>query len=224
MKNWLAAFLVGALMLGVAETASAELGGQVFFRGGVAHQTERSRSGEILPDTAGLGPALSLGGVNDDRTGYSLGFGLDVPLFKDPWLKNTVLGEVLIDYAQISREVVPQALSLVGNEVTPAIPVRASKLTVSQLVIAAAPKYRVEMGRLRPWIIPVGMEFIVNNPPSNDVTVLQPGILFGAGIDYRLMGPISVGVDFRYNLEFNAISNVQGGDFFTAGGYVGFNF
>ncbi len=216
MKNWLAAFLVSVLMLGVAETARAELGGQVFFRGGVARQTERSRSGEILTDTIGAVPSI---GLNDDRLGYSLGFGLDVPLFKDPWLKNTVLGEVLIDYAQISRNVVPQALTLVATGAV--VPTR---LTVSQLVIAAAPKYRVEMGRIRPWIIPVGMEFIVNNPPSDDVTVLQPGILFGAGVDYRLMGPISVGVDFRYNLEFNAISNVQGGDFFTAGGYVGFNF
>ncbi len=224
MKNWLAAFLVGALMLGVAETASAELGGQVFFRGGYARLTEGSRGGELLTDTAGN---LGAGPRNDDKAGLNLGFGLDIPLFKDPWLKNTVLGEVLIDYAQFSREQVRQALSttVTAAITNPPAPTDVrTKLSVTQLVIVAAPKYRAEFGRIRPWIIPVGMLFAVNSPPSNDVTVLQPGIHFGAGVEYRLMGPISVGVDGRYNLEFNTISNVKSGDFFTVGGYLGFNF
>jgi opacity protein-like surface antigen len=218
MKSWLAAVLVGAVTLGVASTASAELGGQVFFRGGYARLTEGSRSREILTDTRGnLGAA---GRRNDDKAGLSLGFGLDIPLFKDPWLKNTVLGEVLIDYAQFSRNRVRQALSTL----TPLSEDNTTRLSVTQLVIVAAPKYRAEFGRIRPWIIPVGMLFAVNSPPSDDVTVLQPGLHFGAGVEYRLMGPISVGVDGRYNLEFNSVSNVKSGDFFTVGGYLGFNF
>ncbi len=218
MKSWLAAVLVGAVTLGVASTASAELGGQVFFRGGYAKLTEGSRSREILTDTRGnLGAA---GRRNDDKAGYGLGFGLDIPLFKDPWLKNTVLGEVLIDYAQFSRNRVRQALSTL----TPLSEDNTTRLSVTQLVIVAAPKYRAEFGRIRPWIIPVGMLFAVNSPPSDDVNVLQPGLHFGAGVEYRVLGPISVGVDGRYNLEFNTISNVKSGDFFTVGGYVGFNF
>ena len=95
------------------------------------------------------------------------------------------------------------------------------------IAIVAAPKYRFETRRtqpwVRPWIVPVGIEFIINSPPSDDSTYLDIGIPFGASIDFLLNDRISVGIDWRYHLTFNR-TNVRSGTFTTVGGYIGLNF
>jgi len=136
---------------------------------------------------------------------------------KDSWFDNTILGEVLIDYGQFSDQTVVQATSVIVGAPT------LSDVTVNQLAIVGAPKYRIEMGQLRPWIIPVGMAFFVNSPPTNDTTYLDLGLHFGLGVDYLLTEDISIGIDWRYNLNFN-FTNSSSGDFMTTGLYVGFNF
>lgn len=97
-------------------------------------------------------------------------------------------------------------------------------MSVSQLAIVGAPKYRIEsMGRIRPWVIPAGMAFFVHILPTNDSTYLDVGLHFGTGIDYLLTDDVSIGLDARYNLNLNR-TNSPAGDFFTTGAYLGFNF
>jgi hypothetical protein len=212
MKNWFAGFFASGFVLVAAAPAYADLGGQVFFRGGVAMLVGGDRGGEVFTDVNG-----AAGLRNDDKTGMSMGFGFSLPLLKDPWFGNTLLAEVLIDYAQFSRKQVVQTTSaLLGGTNT-------SNVSVSQIAIVAAPKYRFELGRVRPWLVPIGMEFIVNSPPSNDTTYQTPAVHFAAGIEYRLFDPLSVGVDARYNLGFG-LAHVREDNSFTAGGYLGFNF
>ena len=76
----------------------------------------------------------------------------------------------------------------------------------------------------RPWILPIGFSMDVISPPSESITVLQPGMVFGAGADYNLWKNIYVGVDARYHHALgNGVDrvNVNG---FTAGGYLGLGF
>ena len=212
MKSWHSRVFASAFVLAAAAPANAELGGQVFFRGGVATFVGGDRGGEVFTDVNGAS-----GLRNDSKTGYSMGFGLALPLLKDPWFGNTLLAEILVDHAQFShRRVVQNTSALLGGTHT-------SEVSVSQLAIIAAPKYRFELGAWRPWIIPIGMEFIVNSPPSNDTTYQTSAIHFAAGIEYRLFAPLSVGVDARYNLGFGE-SHVHEDNSFLAGGYLGFNF
>ena len=106
-----------------------------------------------------------------------------------------MLGEIALNYGQFSN----------------------SYETVNELALIGAPKYRIELGRLRPWIIPVGMEFLWG---ANGVNV---GIPFGAGLDYMLTQTWSVGLDWRYNLNLSP-GAYSFGSFMTYGAYVGFNF
>ncbi len=187
-----------------------KLGGQVFFRFGGGFLTEGSRAGQVFTDT--LGGA----GRNDGTGGIDLGFGLNLPLMKDAW-NNTLLAEVALEYAKFSQKRVLQTTSaLLGGQNT-------SEIAVSELSIMAAPKYRFELGKVRPWVIPVGLEFLVQSPPTNDTTYLDVGIPFALGVDYMLTDDLSVGVDWRYHLNLN-ISNATSGDFTSVAGYIGFNF
>ena len=192
--------------------ASAELGGQVFFRGGFASLVGGDRGGEVFTDTLG-----ATGRTNDKKGKFSLGFGIDHLLFKDPWFGNSVLAEIMLDYAQISREKVVQTTgALLGQT-------NISRVTVSELAVVAAAKYRIEMGQLRPWIIPFGLEFQVISPPSDDSTYLDYGLSFGAGIDYMITKEISIGLDLRYHWSAET-TNAGAVSFLTGGLYLGLNF
>jgi hypothetical protein len=199
----------------------AESGGQVFFRGGSAFLAS-SRGGEVFTDTLGLTGTPGVTKQNNDKGGYDIGAGLDLALMPDPWLGNTLLGEVMVDYARFSGKRVTQATSVLVNNIVPAVPVLQSRVTVSEMAVVIAPKYRFEFGNLRPWIIPIGLAFLVNSPPSNDVTVLDFGPHFAAGIEYRLLSAVSIGADFRYNLGVGQSSTET--RYGTVGGYVGVNF
>ncbi len=215
MKKRLCAFLVSLMTFGVVWMASAawaaeELGGQVFFRGGASILTRTDRGSEVFTDTNGAG-----GRFNDSSTGFSVGAGFDLPLFKDPWFNNTVLADILLDYAQFSRKKVVQATSvLLGAPQT-------SEVTVNALAISAAPKYRFELGRLRPWIIPVGLGIRTISPPNDNTEHLSVGLHFAGGIEYRIIQPISIGLDVRYNQNLSAQQPVN---WISTGMYIGFNF
>lgn len=190
----------------------AKMGGQVFFRFGGGFLTEGSRRGEAFVDTQG-----GLGLANGGDSGLDIGFGFELPLFKDPWFHNSVLGEVHVGYTEFSRKEVLQTTSaLLGGTNT-------SQVAVTAGTIGAAPKYRFETGRLRPWVSPVGMEFIVYGPPSNDTTYLDVAIPFAVGVDYSLNEHITIGADCRYHLNLDR-TNISSGDFVTVGSFVGFKF
>lgn len=99
-----------------------------------------------------------------------------------------------------------------------------NQVTVSQFTLSAAPKIKFMKGsKFRPWIIPVGFAFHVISPPSDGVTVFNPGIMFGAGADYNIWGNFYAGADIRYHLTGDDADGVDT-DGFTAGGYLGIGF
>ncbi len=175
------------------------LGGQVSFRGGYSHLDENDTN--ILATT-------------DGNDGFFVGGALDIPLLKDPWFGNTLLGQISMDFnkydARTTGAVGPSTL---GN--------------VSVFKIAISPKYRIDtLGSIRPWIIPVGLAFAVNSPPSNAVTYLSLGGTTGAGVEYVL--PVmekhfSLGLHFSYNF-FDKGGNQFDSNHFVVGPYVGINF
>ena len=99
-------------------------------------------------------------------------------------------------------------------------------VTVTQFTLSAAPKIKFDdvmgMQGLTPWIIPAGFAFHVISPPSDGVTYMAPGMMFGTGVEYNVWKSINVGLDARYHLTSNA-PDVQL-DGLTAGGYLGFEF
>ncbi len=208
----IAVILVGLVSWGTS--ALAEMGGQVFYRYGSASLRD-DRGGEVFTDTANVTGA----GLNNDKGGYAIGAGLDIPLAQ--LFGNTLLGEVMVEYAKFSDKEVLQTTSALDTAVGVLGPSK-SKVVVSGLAVVIAPKYRFEMGKLRPWIIPIGLAFLVNSPPSNDTTYLDFGPHFGAGVEYRLIDLVSIGIDYRLNLGSGQSRTKN--DYSTFGGYVGINF
>ncbi len=126
-----------------------------------------------------------------------------------------MLADILLDYAQFSRENVVQTTSaLLGAP-------RLSRVTVNALGISAAPKYQLELGKWRPWIIPVGLSIRTISPPNDNTEHLSVGLHFAGGIEYRIIQPISIGLDVRYNQNLSAQQPVN---WISTGVYIGFNF
>jgi len=97
-------------------------------------------------------------------------------------------------------------------------------VTVSQFTLTAAPKIKFMKGSaFRPWVIPFGLGLHVISPPSNGVTVLNPGVMFGTGAEYALWKSIKLGADVRYHLTGRSVDGVNT-DGMTAGGYLGIGF
>ena len=95
---------------------------------------------------------------------------------------------------------------------------------VSQLSLTAAPKLKFMKGsKFRPWLIPIGLGLHVISPPSNGVTVLNPGMMFGTGAEYAIWKDIKIGADVRYHLTGRSVDGVNT-DGLTAGGYLGIGF
>jgi hypothetical protein len=91
------------------------------------------------------------------------------------------------------------------------------------LTVNVAPKIMfMEGSRFRPWIIPVGLDFHVISPPSNDSTYLDIGAQFAVGAQYRLWKAFHLGVDGRFHLATNQTDTTN--NFGTVGGYVGIAF
>jgi len=183
---------------------------QVFFRGAFSHLMN-SRAGEVFTDTGT--------GGNNGKNGYSLAAGIDLALTKQAQVFDhlTLLGQVFMEYARHSRKNVLQTSSalLAGTNQSP--------VEVSEMNVTIAPKIRLDsLGRIRPFIIPLGMTWLVNSPPSNDATYLDFGLPFAAGVDVVVIEQLSLGVDFRYTYALNH-SNTEN-SYYTLGGYAAVNF
>ncbi len=217
-----------------AEKATKRGGNMVFFRGGYA-RNNNDRFGDILTDTAG-----GLGLVsqkNGDKDGWYVGAGLDLVLSDDLFgLTDSieVIGEIMFEYKEFDQTklvlqplittVVTAVVGGVGNLTPAATSGLSGSVKVGQFTLTASPKIKFMKGsRIRPWIIPVGFAMHVISPPSDGVTVLEPGMHFGAGADFRVWNNIYVGADVRYNLIFGSLNGVDP-EGFTAGAYAGFGF
>jgi len=43
-----------------------------------------------------------------------------------------------------------------------------------------------EESKVRPWVIPIGLDFRVISQPSNQTQYLDIGVMFGAGYEYQV--------------------------------------
>lgn len=220
-KKFALVLLAGAMGLILASANAAwadETGNQVFFRGGWAGMTS-DRSKEVFTNAAGLGSQPL---KNDGDSGHYIGAGLDLVLSKDVWgmlNKTWALGEIGVEYKKLGSKVVCQpTMALLGVSTC-----NPTEVQITMLTVDVAPKIKfMEGSRLRPWIIPIGLDFHVISPPSDDVTVLDIGVQFGAGVEYRLYKAFHVGLDGRFHLATGATDTTN--NFGTLGAYVGISF
>jgi opacity protein-like surface antigen len=202
--------------------AEQETGNMVFFRGGWAGLVN-DRSNEVFTDVFGFSSS------NDQNTGYYVGAGLDLVLSKNLWgmLSNTwALGEIGVEFKRFDSEKVTQAVPSTCGAAIPSSGCTVEtnkKVQITMLTVNVAPKIMfMEGSRFRPWIIPVGLDFHVISPPSNDTTVLDIGVQFAVGAQYRIWKAIHLGVDGRFHLATGQTDTTN--NFGTAGGFVGIAF
>ncbi|MGJ0483387.1 MAG: porin family protein [Methylomicrobium sp.] len=197
-----------------------------FFRGGYARY-EDLRGGTLDPSFSGTG--LSNGaivGPISDHDAWYFGAGFDFSINDDLFglMDNTELAaELLIDYRELATNkpngLSPQEAAAVG---LPAANTQSA--TVNMLSLDASPKIKFLKGsKFRPWLIPVGFELSIISPPSDAITVLNPGMQFGAGADYNVWKNIYVGADARWHQALGTVDGVNTNGV-TAGGYIGFGF
>lgn len=180
----------GLLVLLSVMASNAFADGQVFYRYGFSSLSE-NRGSQTFTDTGGAN------GKNDDDSGTGLGAGLDLKLMNCPLIEsNALLGEIFVDYNRFSHKKVANAIDVVvAGDTTQ------KEVSVSELAVVIAPKYRFGgLGNFRPWIIPAGLAFLVNSPPSNTTNYLDVGYHAGVGAEYQIIKELAVGVDYRYTV------------------------
>lgn len=205
-----------------APGAEQETGNMVFFRGGWANLTN-DRSNEVFTDVYGFS------GANDQNSGYYVGAGLDLVLSKNLWgmmSETWALGEIGVEFKRFNSERVTQAVPSTCGAAIPSSGCSVEtnkKVQITMLTVNVAPKIMfMEGSRFRPWIIPVGLDFHVISPPSNDTTVLDLGVQFAVGAQYRVWKAIHLGVDGRFHLATGQTDTTN--NFGTAGAYIGIAF
>lgn len=221
VKSVAAAIAVALAVCGVSPASAEETtrsGNRVFFRGGFA-ALNSGRGGELFTDGHN---AIGVG-TNNDSSGYYVGAGTDLMLTRDVWgmLERVgILGEIGVEYKRWSSKTVANSDT---TSVTGVSNGGLSKVQVTMLTVDVAPKVKFRQGAdFQPWIIPVGLDFHVISPPSNQTTVLDIGVQFGAGAEYRIWKELWLGVDGRFHLASNQTNTVN--NYGTAGAYVGIGF
>ncbi|SET04410.1 hypothetical protein SAMN05216326_11038 [Nitrosomonas marina] len=194
----------------------------LFFRGGFTHMMNHRNGATIQSQVLPIGAQ-----DRADRNGWYIGAGLDWNLTDDVWgiIPNTsIFAELMFEYKEFGHDIsgngavgnVPSMLA--GGELNPI------HVTVNQFTLAASPKIKFFKGsKFRPWIIPAGLAIHVLSPPTESITYIQPGVQFGAGVDYHLWKNFFVGIDGRYQLTAGKIDGVNLSGM-TAGGYLGIGF
>ena len=197
----------------------------VFFRGGYGYN-EHGRGGTLHP-TAANGVCALNGAIGNHGAWYfgaGFDFGINDNLFG--MMQGTeVLAELMFDYKQLGERKANGITTAVGTaEKLPVPGVNTQTATVNSLSLAASPKIKFLKGsNFRPWLIPAGFELTVISPPSDAITVLNPGMMFGAGADYKIWKDIYAGADVRWHQSFDNVDGVNTNGL-TAGGYLGLGF
>ncbi len=222
----------------------------IFFRGGFARNDVKRN--DLLTGNQFAGNVLGGGQTNKDGWYIGAGFDFGLTEDMWGLMANTeLMAEFGLDYrnfgAKDFKGVAPAANATSSGGANPACSLinlaangglagdgvlgngnagtgSCKGVTVSQLTVAASPKIKFMKGSaFRPWVIPFGLTINVVSPPSNGVTVLNPGMQFGTGAEYALWKAIKVGADVRYNLTGRSVDGVNT-DGMTAGGYLGIGF
>ena len=216
--QWCAGIAIagGLVASGVSPVLAEEFGNgnQVFFKGGFMNLNQ-DRARQTFADTGGAS------GVNGGNAGWYAGAGLDMMLSKDVWGamdKTSVLGEIGLQFNRINSATVRNAANAVsglGNNT--------DTVQLTMMTINVAPKIKFMEGSVfRPWIIPIGLDFHVISPPSNQTQYLDLGLQFGAGFEVQVWKAIKLGADARYHVTAR-MTNTNN-DYFQAGPYVGISF
>lgn len=204
----------------------------LFFRGGYAKMEHGRGYGTQAPET------LAINTDPGDNDGWYVGAGFDHNLTDNVWGLwdgAEVDGEVMFEYMNFGTA----TNLLVGNANLANLPAGAVTGTIenkiTQFTLTASPKIKFKgLGDFRPWIIPFGLGINVISPPSSGVTVLNPGLMLGAGAEYRIWESLYAGLDFRYQFTGGDLNfKSKGGavqlkgvdtDGLTTGAYLGFGF
>jgi len=204
----------------------------VFFRGGYGHMDSK-RGGILDPTAPGGQSGGALNGEIGNQDAWYFGAGFDWSLNDNLWgvMEGTeVFAELMFDYKELGDRALNGLTStvtgIVANPGTlpSGAAVNSETATVNMLTLAASPKIKFLKGQaFRPWLIPIGFEINVISPPSNAITVLNPGMQFGAGADYRVWDNLYVGLDARYHYTPDNTDGVNTNGV-TAGGYLGIGF
>jgi opacity protein-like surface antigen len=211
-----------------AEPASSKSkNNMVFFRGGYAH-ADSLRGGTLDPTAAGGNSGGALNGPIGSQDAWYFGAGFDWSLNDNLFgmMSGTeVFAELMFDYKELGEKQPNGITTAIGTaEGLPVPGVNTQSATVNQLTLAASPKIKFFKGQaFRPWLVPVGFELSVISPPSDAITVLNPGMQFGLGADYKIWKDLFVGADARYHYAPDNIDGVNTNGV-TAGGYVGIGF
>ncbi|MGH8469314.1 MAG: coiled-coil domain-containing protein [Gammaproteobacteria bacterium] len=192
----------------------------VFFRGGYTDYVDDARGFESFTDTHdvdGLGQLLGFP-LNEAEGGWYVGAAIEHSLTDDLWgiwPQTEALGEISLEYKNFGSEdavlVVPSAecsLLTDASHFAALEPDGSCLITGDQAItmftVSASPKIKFMQGsKLRPWIIPAGLDFHVISPPSDAATYLDVGVQFAAGLEYEIIPGIKFGVDGRYHLVAN---------------------
>ncbi|HNO74472.1 MAG TPA: porin family protein [Nitrosomonas mobilis] len=213
---------VEALEQSTVTHSAATTGGKhmVFFRGGYARSNNLRNGVSIQSNVAPVGAQEQA-----DRNAWYISAGFDFNLTDNVWdlmPGTSVFAELMFEYKQFGK-VAGGALAnsptqLAGGTLNP------NGVTVDMFTLTASPKIKfMEGSRFRPWIIPAGLAIHVVSPPTESITVLQPGVMFAAGADYNIWKSVFLGIDARYHLTSGRLDGVKV-DGFTAGGYLGIGF
>lgn len=200
-------------------TCEKETRGEVIFRGAYS-LLSKDRGGQVFTDSAS---GLGAGPSNDGKDGFGVAAALNLDMWKGEdmaWMPGdaTIVGEIFVEYSKFSNEsVVQTASALLGN---PTLHV----VNVTELAVAVSPKVKFNSScDLQPFIIPIGLAFLVNSPPTDNATYLDLGLVFAGGIDYKIHRLVSVGMDVRYTWSLGE-AEMTDNSYLSAGGYVGVNF
>ena len=206
-------------------------------RGGWMHMNNHRGDSTAVAGT-GFGVDLLTSGVDDDAFYYGgaidfnmnndffglmdgVSFGIELGIEYSELGDKKTSGLGIVADAAVNDELAGGGAGSLGT----AVPAGTQQsVTVNMLRVSAAPKIKFMHGSaVRPWIIPVGIDFNIISPPSDAVTVLNTGMQFGAGVDIDLFAGIVAGLDGRYHWTPDNIDGVDT-DGFTLGGSVGFRF
>lgn len=177
-------------------------------------------------------PALTDGALlsnNENADGFYFGGAFDFNVNNDLFglMDGTSFGiELGVEYAQYGQgdNFVSQTYASALDPALAGVTTVENRSTDARLRINASPKIKFMHGsKLRPWIIPVGLDINILGVPSNAVSVLNAGMNFGAGVDYEIWRGIVIGADTRYHYSTSDLDGTPT-DGFNAGGYVGFKF
>ncbi|MER2514164.1 MAG: porin family protein [Nitrosomonas ureae] len=212
-----------------AEKKSIDLDGMsqkrimLFFRGGYARSDGHRNGVSIESRVAPVGAQDQA-----DQHAWYTGAGFDFQLTKDTWgliPKTEIDAELMFEYKQYGRGILGNALAneptqLAGGAYNP------RGVTVNQFTLTASPKIKFNHFaeyKIRPWIIPAGLAIHVISPPSESITVLEPGIMFAGGVEYNIWKDFFIGTDARYQLVADSLDGAKIGGM-TVGGYLGIGF